>query len=99
MERVLIQILNFKVYIPSPQVFLLRFARAALRSMDDLFYDTCNYIMDNHLLLASHSCVPASQSATASVLLSSLLYYVSANDNTDITLSPSVEIIWTPTLV
>jgi len=99
MERVLIQILNFKVYIPSPQVFLLRFARAALRSMDDLFYDTCNYIMDTHLLLASHSCVPASQSAAASVLLSSLLYYVSANDDTDIILSPSVEIIWTPTLV
>ena len=47
--------------------------------MDDLFYDTCNYIMDTHLLLASHSCVPASQSAAASVLLSSLLYYVSAN--------------------
>jgi len=99
MERVLIQILNFKVYIPSPQVFLLRYARAALRSMDDLFYDTCNYIMDTHLLLASHSCVPASQSAAASVLLSSLLYYVSANDNTDVNLSPSVETIWTPTLV
>jgi len=99
MERVLIQILNFKVYIPSPQVFLLRYARAALRSMDDLFYDTCNFIMDTHLLLANHSCFPASQSAGASILLSSLLYYVSANDNTDIILSPSVETIWTPTLV
>merc|ERR550534_740773 len=101
MERVLIQILNFKVYIPSPQIFLLRYARAALRSMDEFFYDTCNYIMDTHLLLAIHSCIPASQSAAASVLLSSLLYYVSANDSPDtiVSPSPSVEIIWTPTLV
>ena len=45
--------------------------------MDDLFYDTCNYIMDTHLLLASHSSVPASQSAAASVMLASLLYHVS----------------------
>ena len=52
--------------------------------MDDLFYDTCNYIMDTHLLLASHSCVPASQSAAASVLLSSLLYYVSANGRSNV---------------
>ena len=47
--------------------------------MDEFFYDTCNFIMDTHLLLAIHSCIPASQSAAASVLLSSLLYYVSAN--------------------
>ena len=47
--------------------------------MDELFYDTCNYVMDSHLVLASHSCAPASQSAAASVLLSSLLYYISSN--------------------
>ena len=47
--------------------------------MDELFYDTCNYIMDSHLLLSTHSCAPASQSAAASVLLSSLLYFTSAN--------------------
>ena len=69
----------FQVYIPSPQTFLLRYARAALRSMDELFYDTCNYVMDSHLVLASHSCAPASQSAAASVLLSSLLYHLSSN--------------------
>jgi len=99
MERVLIQILDFKVYIPSPQTFLLRYVRAALRSMDELFYDTCNYIMDSHLLISTHSCAPASQSAAASVLLSSLLYFISANDSADAILSPSVETIWTPTLV
>jgi len=100
MERMLIQILGFKIYIPSPQVFLLRYTRAALRSIDDLFYDTCNYIMDCHLLLPNHSCVPASQSAAASVLLASLLYHVSDNDSTeDDALAVSAETIWTPTLV
>ena len=31
MERVLVQVLNFQSYIPTPQTFLLRFSRAALR--------------------------------------------------------------------
>ena len=54
---------------PSGQVFLLRYTRAALRSDDPEFYSTCTYILDTHLVIATHSCSPASHSAAAAVLL------------------------------
>ena len=68
-----------QAYIPSGQVFLLRYTRAALRSDDPEFYSTCTYILDTHLVIATHSCSPASHSAAAAVLLASLLYHESAN--------------------
>ena len=76
--------------MPSPQVFLLRYARAALRSMDDFYYDTCNYILDSHLILAKHSCVPTSQLAAASIMLASLLYNVSANGKSNLSKPPFI---------
>ena len=70
-----------QAYIPSCQMFLLRYTRAALRSDDPEFYSTCTYILDTHLVIATHSCSPASHSAAAAVLLASLLYHESVNGN------------------
>jgi len=97
MERVLLQILEFKAYIPSPQIFLLRYARAALKCKDDQFYETCSFIVDTHLVLPHHSCILPSELAGSAVLLAQLLYNLSsASGGTYV--SPSAKEIWTPTL-
>jgi len=94
MERTVLDVMEFQVYLPSPQVFLLRFARAAFRSDDPEFLKTCQYLMDTHLPLPSHPCLPPSLLAAAAVACSSLIYYVSANASL-----PTVSTIWTSTLV
>merc|ERR1719481_735909 len=50
-ERTMLKVLEFQVYLPSPQVFLLRFTRAALRSEDPEFVKTCQYMMDTTSLM------------------------------------------------
>jgi len=94
MERTVLDVLEFQVYLPSPQVFLLRFSRAAFRSDDPEFLKTCQYLLDTHLPLPSHPSLPPSLLAASAVACSSLLYYVSANASI-----PKVSTIWTPTLV
>jgi len=98
LERVLLQILEFKAYIPSPQVFLLRYARAALKCGDDQFYETCSFIIDTHLVLPDHSCILPSELAGSAVLLAQLLYKLSSASGSKEEESPSAKEIWTPTL-
>jgi len=95
MERTLLGVLDFQVYLPSPQVYLLRFTRAALRGDDAIFLKTCQYLLDSHLPHPSHPCSPPSCLAAAAVACSCLLYQVSANPGT----TPAPSSIWTPTLV
>jgi len=94
MERVLLEVLEFQVYLPSPQVFLLRYARAALRSEDPQFLKTCQYLLDSHLTNSSHASLHPSTTAAAAVLASCLLYNLSSSS-----LTPASCSIWTPTLV
>jgi len=95
MERTMLKVLEFQVYLPSPQVFLLRFTRAALRSEDSEFVKTCQYIIDTYLPHALHPCTPPSCLAAAAVASAILVYCVSSNPNDSI----SSTFIWTPTLI
>merc|ERR1712025_224495 len=95
MERTMLKVLEFQVYLPSPQVFLLRFTRAALRSEDSEFVKTCQYIMDTYLPHALHPYTPPSCLAAAAVASAILVYHVSSNPNEAI----SSTFIWTPTLI
>merc|ERR1712142_654333 len=95
MERTMLQVLEFQLYLPSPQVFLLRFTRAALRSEDSEFVKTCQFIMDTYLPHALHPCTPPSCLAAAAVASAILVYHVSSNPTYAI---PST-FIWTPTLI
>jgi len=80
MERNVLAVMEFQVYLPSPQVFLLRFVRAALRSNDPVFLKTCQYMMDSHLHLASHASLLPSLIAASSVGATLLLYEVHSTD-------------------
>jgi len=97
MERVVLQVLKFQCYIPTAQVFLLRYSRAALRSNDHdkQFYETCCFIIDSQLVLPTHPCFKASETAAAATLLSLLLYHLAANQGQEM---PEVEQIWTKSL-
>jgi len=94
MERVLLDVMEFQVYLPSPQVFLLRYTRASLRSQDSEFLKTCQYLLDSHLPHSSHPCCTPSLVAAAAVLATSLLNYLAVNNS-----FPKPSTIWTPTLV
>ena len=86
-----------QVYLPSPQVFLSRFVRAALRSNDPVFLKTCQYMMDSHLHRASHASLLPSLIAASSVGATLLLYEVHSTVK-----YPKVftlEGVWTPTLI
>jgi len=97
MERTILGVLEFQVYLPSPQVFLLRFTRAALRGGDSAFLKTCQYFFDSHL---PHPCHPSNSPsclAAAAVACATLVYHQSANpEATSVLVSPNT--IWTPTL-
>merc|ERR1712179_78942 len=97
MERTILGVLEFQVYLPSPQVFLLRFTRAALRGGDSEFLKTCQYFFDSHLPHPCHPCNPPSCLAAAAVACAILVYHQSANpEATSVSVSPNI--IWTPTL-
>jgi len=95
MERVVLQVLKFQCYIPTAQVFLLRYTRAALRSNDEQFYETCCFIIDSQLVLPTHPCFRASETAAAATLLSSLLYHLAFNGGHK---APEAQQIWTESL-
>eukprot|EP00092_Neocalanus_flemingeri_P040926 GFUD01044560.1.p1 GENE.GFUD01044560.1~~GFUD01044560.1.p1 ORF type:complete len:506 (-),score=174.28 GFUD01044560.1:311-1828(-) len=94
MELVLIEVLDFQLYIPSPQVFLLRYTAASLHPADPTFLKTCQYLLDCHLPSPSHSCLPPSLLAAAAVLTSGLLYFINTSS-----ISPFTSTVWTPTLI
>lgn len=95
MERVVLQVLKFQCYIPTAQVFLLRYTRAALRSNDEQFYETCCFIIDSQLVLPTHPCFRASETAAAATLLSLLLYHLAFNGGQEV---PEAQLIWTKSL-
>jgi len=94
MERTILSVMEFEIYIPSPQLFLLRYTKAALRQDDDQFLETCFYLLDSHLTNILHSTIANSKLAAAAVLSSCLLYYLSANPEC----LPALPELWTPTL-
>ena len=110
MERTVLSVMEFQVtayylfinlitfplqiYIPSPQLFLLRYTKAALREDDDQFAETCFYLLDSHLTNSLHSTIGNSKLAAAAVLSSCLLYHQSANPES----LPALPELWTPTL-
>merc|ERR1719186_2315834 len=75
-------------------VFLLRFSRAALRSSDSVFLETCQYLIDSFIIHKEFSSTRPSRLAAGAVLAASHLY--SALVDADIETPPSC---WTPTLV
>ena len=83
-----------QIYIPSPQLFLLRYIKAALREDDDQFLETCFYLLDSHLTNSLHSTIGNSKLAAAAVLSSCLLYHLSAIPES----LPALPELWTPTL-
>ena len=95
MELVILGVVCFQVYVPTPMDFLPRLCRAALRSNCPEFLKTCCYLTDCHLPRTSHPTRLPSHLAAAAVLSASLLYYVSANTEES---SLELELVWTPTL-
>merc|ERR1719186_2355504 len=68
MEEIVLRILHFNIYFPDPMVFLLRYARAALRSHDATFLETCQFLMDSYIVSSAYSSTLPSLRAAASVL-------------------------------
>merc|ERR1719427_1730281 len=81
MELVLIEVLDFQLYIPSTQVFLLRYTQASLHPSDPTFIKTCQYLLDSHLPSPSHPCLPPSLLAAAAVLTAGLLYFTTTSSS------------------
>ena len=97
MEIVLLSVLQFQVYLPTPADFLTRIIIAALRSSSPDFHKCCYYLLDSHLPLSSHPTHPPSYLAAVSVFTVSLLYYTAANIETEES-KLELDLLWTPTL-
>jgi len=93
MELVLMEVLDYQLYIPSPQVFLLRYTAASLHPSNPLFLPTCHFLIDSHLPATSHPSIPPSHLAAAAVLVSGILFCIT----TSLT-SFFPRTVWTPTL-
>jgi len=95
MEIILLEVLNFQVYSPTPQDFLSRYCSAALREEDGTFVKTCQLLIDVHLISESHSCLAPSLVTSAAVFTSLLLFSLSATDCLN---CEELNQLWTPTL-
>jgi hypothetical protein len=93
MEKIILDVVSFKVYFPTSEDFLSRFTRAALRSEDLVFLKTCQLLTDCNLPHPSHSCLAPSLLAAAAVYVTSLLFNISANCESHQACS-----LWTTTL-
>jgi len=82
MELVLLGVIHFQVYVPTPADFLPRICRAALRPSKE-FLETCSYLVDSHLYNATHPSIAPSLLSSAAVLSSLLLYHIAANPEED----------------
>jgi len=93
MELVLMEVLDYQLYLPSPQLFLQRCVAAFLHPKSTTFLSTCHYLIDSHLPSVSHSSTPPSLLAAASIFTTQLLFLITTSSN-----SPHSSIVWTPTL-
>jgi len=93
MELVLMEVLDYQLYLPSPQLFLQRCVAASLHPASTTFLSTCYYLIDSHLPSVSHSSTPPSLLAAASILTTQLLFLITTSSN-----SPNLSVVWTPTL-
>jgi len=92
MELVLLGVVHFQVYVPTPADFLPRLCRAALRPSKE-FLKTCFFLVDSHLQCSTHPSTPPSLISAAAVLGSLLLYYTAANED-----SADLAQLWTASL-
>jgi len=92
MELVIFSLLDYQLYFPEIMPFLKRYIRAALRSQDEPFLETCQYLIDASVVDEKFSTVVPSKQAAGSILGASLLFSLQANQDT------LREDIWTTTL-
>jgi hypothetical protein len=92
MEVIILDILQFKVYSPQTMVFLLRYVKAALRSGDEMFIETCQYLLDSFIVRLEYSCTVPSLRAAASVLAALSLF-------SSLVVDQEVTSFWSATLV
>merc|ERR1712098_969687 len=92
MELVMMEVLDYHLYLPSPQLFLQRCVAASLHPTSTTFLSTCHYLIDSHLPSVSHSSTPPSLLAAASIFTTQLLFLITPSN------SPNSSIVWTPTL-
>jgi len=92
MEAIILDILQFKVYSPQTMVFLLRYVKAALRSGDEMFIETCQYLLDSFIVRLEYSCTVPSLRAAASVLAALSLF-------SSLVVDQEVTSFWSATLV
>jgi len=95
MELVILGVVNFQVYVPTPVDFLPRFCRAALRSKSNNFQKTCLYLTDVYLSCPVQPTIPPSHIAAGAVFAANLLFYTQANSGI---IETGIEHLWTPTL-
>jgi len=94
MEKIMLRILEFNVYLPEPSVFLLRLVRAAFRSNDSTFISTCHYLIDSFLTHVEFSATAPSLVAAGAVLAALHLFSGLVVEDTGSKLD-----CWTDTLV
>jgi len=94
MELVLVEVLQFQLYIPTPCIFLLRYHAASLHPSCPTFLSTSHYLIDSHLPASTNPCLPPSLLAAAATLTSGMLYFITTSPS-----CPFPSTIWTPTLV
>jgi len=94
MELVLVEVLQFQLYIPTPRIFLLRYHAASLHPSCPIFLATSHYLIDSHLPASTNPCIPPSLLAAAATLTSGMLYFITTSPS-----CPFPSTIWTPTLV
>jgi len=92
MEKVILEVLDFQIYFPEVMSFLRRYVRAALREQDTIFMETCQYMVDASLVLATFSTHPPSMQAAASILATNCLYAAGARQRV------RLGEVWSPTL-
>ena len=93
MELVLLGVVHFDIYVPTPSDFLPRLGRAALRPHGQ-FLQTCNYLVDSHLPYPSHPTIAPSLLASGAVLAAAALYHAQANPSH----AAEVAKLWSATL-
>jgi len=100
MELVLLGVVHFQVYVPTPADFLPRICRAALRPSKE-FLETCSYLVDSHLYNSTHQSIAPSLLSSAAVLSSLLLYHIAANPEEDRNVAATavdLDELWTTSL-
>merc|ERR1719186_2498842 len=74
MEMSILRLVDFKLHYPDPMVFLKRFSRSANLLEDDMFYKTCQLLMDSYIVTKEYPSTPPSLRAASSVMGALQLY-------------------------